>query len=673
MAQAKRLPLAASGIFLLAAIVGGLGGLAGVGFRQGLRWMQGVVMDHDGTIVEAARSLSIPMKLTIPAVGGLAAGLIIWLLGKRHTPFGISDVMDMVGHRRSRINPWRSLAQIASSACSLASGGSLGREGAITQIGTTMASIFSSAFKKGSRNRVILLACGTAAGMASSYHAPLAGAIFVMEVILGSFAMEIFAPLVIASVSSAVVTRQLIQVEPIYATTVELSGALVFSVLILGILCGCGGILFNFAMIGGKKLFQWIPGTPILRLGLGGLAVGAIGIAFPQVFGNGQEAIKDEILQNPTIMILFAVLVLKIVATACTTGSGALGGVFTPTLVVGASFGAFFHLAVTELGIFELNREALVVVGMAGICAATTHAPITSVFLIFELTQDYGVILPVMLCSISASVIARAIYGESYYTARLRTRSSMHATGLEELALHGNKVRDVMREDAVSVHSNCSFDQVMDQFKSTRRDTIYVLDDDQVLLGRIHLHDIKYFLNDSNLRSVVIAGDLTREATPTMRGETLAGIIDRFDDPDIEELAVVASMEEQRLLGRITRRDLMVCLSDEVLGQRKLRTRFRRSDHTEDIHVQLPEHATLSRYAVPDHLAGSTVGSIRFPHDVLPLIVIEIGGDGREIRVLASPTVRLPEGSQLIVMGSGTGLTEFEALIDGSSSQPKHE
>ena len=672
MTKARRLPLATSGIFVLAALVGGLGGLAGVGFREGLLLMQELLMDQRGSMVDAASGLSVPMRIAIPAAGGLAAGLILWLLRKELTPFGVSDTMDMVGNRRSFVHPFRSLAQVASSACSLASGGSLGREGAITQLGTTLASVCGGVFRIGPRNRIVILACGTAAGMASSYNAPLAGAIFVMEVVLGSFAMEIFAPLVVASVSSRVVTDLLTDAPAIYESNAELfsegeawSYGLVFSALVLGLLCGVGGVLFSHAMLLGKKLFAKIPGTPIVRLTLGGLAVGIIGVWFPQVWGNGKGAIdliKEDYLANRAIGILAAILVFKVIATSITTGSGALGGVFTPTLVVGASLGAFFSFAAETLVGFEGSQpEALMLVGMAGVCAATTHAPITSIFLIFELTQNYQIILPVMLCSIAASLVARTIHGDSFYTARLRTKSTAHTTGLEELALEGNTVRDVMETDPVCVGQNATIDEVMDRFSSTRRDTIYVVDAENALVGRINLHDIKYFLNDSTLQTVVIAADLTRKAIPATPDETLARIIDRFDDPDLEELAVVERPDKQTVVGRITRRDLMACLSDEVLKHRKLRTKFRREEDSQNIHVQLPEGTQLTKLPIPDHFAGRTVGSIEFPFQVLPLIVVQIDSEGVESRTIADPSIVLDCKSKLILIGPELGLEEFEA------------
>jgi CIC family chloride channel protein len=387
-----------------------------------------------------------------------------------------------------------------------------------------------------------------------------------------------------------------------------------------------------------------------------------IAVWYPQVWGNGQEVIAEQIRTQDAIGLLFALVVLKIVATAITTGSGALGGVFTPTLVVGAALGAFYALALQRLGL-EVNREALVLVGMAGICAAATHAPVTSIFLVFELTRDYEIMLPVMLCSISASLVARTLHGESYYTARQRAKGADAAGGLEDLALRGNSVRDIMRADASGVLGAATFDEVMDRFSSARRDTLYVVDAAGALIGRIHIHDIKFFLNDSSLQSVVIATDLMRPPVPATPEETLAGIIGRFDDPDLEEIAVVDDHAHQRLIGRVTRRDIMACLSDEVLGQRKLRTRFRRKEDAEAIHVQLPPHTVLDKVAVPDNFAGRTIGSLEFPQAVLPLIYVEHGGDGVEQRRVADPTLELRAGSELIVLGPEASIAELKESL----------
>ncbi len=686
---------------MLAAIVGACGGLAGFYFRETLLWLQETLMGNPAvmetsqevggrSIVEAGRNLTNLWTVLMPAIGGIAAGLILLLIGKRHCPFGISDIMELVASRRSRIPFVRSFLQICSSACSLASGGSLGREGAITQMGTTIASLMSNVFREGARNKIILVACGTAAGMASSYRAPIAGAIFVMEVILGSFAMEVFAPLVVASVVSTLVTSYLLDNPPALYQVVDIhkiqaefreqyevvlnSPGLVLSAIILGILCGCGGVLFNGALGLGKRLFSLVPGPAVFKLALGGLAVGGIGLGYPEVWGNGLEAIKQIQggLANPSLgldtilLMTLGILVLKVIATSLTTGSGGLGGVFTPTLVVGASFGGFFACGLQWLGqdLSFGNKKAFTLVGMAGICAATTHAPITAIILIFELTRDYGIILPVMLCSIIASLTARSLRKDSYYTARLRSRAG-HAAGLEELAMQSNYVRDIMRKDLPQVMDTASFEQVMDVFSSTRCDIIYVVDSSKLLLGRIHLHDIKYYINDPSLGSVVIAADLTRPAVTATPDENLATILERFDDPDLDELAVVASAESAALQGRITRRDLMACLSDEVLGQRKLRTRMRPEGREEDSLVQLPKGTELNKLSIPNNMVGRTLGSLDFPDGVVTLLVLNFGEDGLEQRQLAEPQCILGPGAQIVVMGTAASiLTAEQSLTD---------
>ncbi len=688
MAKAQRLRLEASGIFLLAALVGALGGLGGWGFRQALQYLQALAMGPPAgkdiavaatdNIVKAAGTLSPLWRVVIPGVGGLLAGLLLLIVVKRPSPFGIAAYIEMVQTRRSKIQPLRSLVQILSSTCSLASGGSLGREGAITQVSTTFASIFGGLLKEGSRDRVVLVACGVAAGMASSYNAPIAGAIFVMEVILGSFAMEIFAPLVVSSVISTIVTKTLVGTEyqPIYQADPEEiqllfdNTPLIFSAILLGVFCGVGGILFSTALDWGRKLFRRVPAPVPVSMALGGLLVGGIGVWYPEVWGNGYEAVhlitgnlvKNDAL-NPMPMLL-AILCLKLAATSCTVGSGALGGVFTPTLVVGASFGAFFAYGlnlITEVG--EGAKGALTLVGMAGICAATTHAPITAIMLIFELTLDYNIILPVMLCSIIASLTARYLAADSYYTARLREHGLAQAAGVEELVMATNYVRDIMRTDAVRVHQTESFERVMDLFSSTRRDTIYVVDPMFTLTGRIHLHDVKYFINDPSLGSVVIAADLTRKAVTVTPDETLASILHRFDDPDLDELAVVSEGDTPTLRGRVTRRDVMACLSDEVLGKRRLRTRFRTRDGREDAHVELPSATDLDKFAMPAHLVGRAIGSLDLPEGILPLILVEKTKDGREQRALARPDVVISEDSQLIVMGRLESLKRLAMML----------
>lgn len=665
MARAGGRTLGVSWIFLLAALVGGVGGMLGALFQRGVMGLSRWSMNSPAsdTVAESGASLEPWQRVLYPTAGGVVAGLFLLLIRSKRSPFGIADIVGLVALRKGTIRIRESIVQILSSASSIASGGSIGREGANSQISATIGAVLSRLFKTDAKTRAQLLGCGVAAGMALSYNAPIAASIFVMEAVLGNFAMDVFAPIVVAAVMSTVVRSAWLDDDPIYpGDGVTLDPELLFTTLLLGAICGFGGVLFRTLLRRSKGAFARIPLPLVARMGIGGLAVGIIGVFYPEVWGNGLAAIeiitRDSIdpatgeMIDPELSLVFALLVWKVAATCATAGSGALGGIFTPNLVVGAAFGAFFgsmvELFIPGAGSGE-NRIAFALVGMAGLCAATNHTPITAVVLVFELTRDYALVLPLMLCCIIASVVSRLIRVDSYYSENLRARGEELPTGPEELAIHSNYVRDVIRPDTVRVHATARFDDVMDKFTSERRDKIYVVDDDGRLAGHIRLHDVKIYINDPTLSSVVIADDLARPVTPASPEESLGHIMPRFDDPELSELPVAAA---GKLIGRVTRRDVMACLSDEVLGQRMLRARFGAGkDSRAD--VELPAGFKVDRVELAPEYEGLSLDSIEALEnsDVLPVILIQRDPDGAEVRNLAHPDAIVGHRAALIVVG----------------------
>lgn len=664
MAERRGLQLDSIWIYVQAAAIGVVGGGLGVAFRAGLAWIERLLMGEHGPLQER---LAWWQSLLIPTLGGLGAGLCLLLIRNVRGPFGIGDIVEMAATRKGSIRPLHSLVQIVSSGFSIATGGSIGREAANTQIGTTMASLLGRLVPNSPRSRVVLLGCGVAAGMASAYKAPIAGAIFVMEVVLGNFAMDVLAPIVVASVISTLITLAAFGRDPLYGYgLLELTEpSLVLSAAVLGVLCGFGGIFFRKSLDLGRKVFDLVKAPLLVKLMLGGLIVGAIGIGYPETWGNGQSTI-DALARPeriPTLLALSTLFLLKIVATAATYGSGAVGGIFTPNLVVGAALGTAFARIVDSL-VEGDHHTHFALVGMAGLCAATVHAPITAILLIFEMTGDYDLILPLMLCSILASITARLIDPDSIYTARLRARGHGVDHGLEELAIHTNFVRDVMRRDAAKVSERATLEDVLDVFNASRHDTVYVVDARQRLLGQVQLHDVKQFINDPTPGTVLIAADLAAPSSVATADESLAAILTRFHDPDLDELPVVSSREDPVLDGRVTRRDVVATFSEEVLGQRSMRAKLRVAGRKESRWLELPAGAVLERIKVPVGLAGRSLGSLDLTgeHGLQVLVLLERDELGHERRAYPSADSVLADGMELVVYGAREDVHAFLAL-----------
>jgi CIC family chloride channel protein len=675
MTGAKGIPTRTVGIFLLAALIGVAGGLLGTWFQHLLTWLQHTLVGDGDRLSDAVRIHLSPLQtVLVPTLGGVLAGAVLWLLSNKRAPFGISDIIGLVALRRGTIRIRDSLVQIVSSACTIGSGGSIGKEGANSQLAATFAAALGRAFRVNSRTRAMLLGCGIAAGMATSYNAPIASAIFVMEAVLGNFAMDVFAPIVVSSVLATILRRALLDERAIYGGGLPqdlgvLSWHLVLAALLLGVFCGFGGILFRRLLKSGRQAFLALKLSPPLLLGLGGLFVGAMGLFVPEVWGNGFDVIAnivDGTNPAPLTMVL-SLFVWKLAATVTTIGSGGLGGIFTPNLVVGAAFGAFFAHGLEWIApnaSEELARHEQITfafVGMAGLCAAVTHAPVTAVVLVFELTGHYELVLPIMLCSITASVVARMIDEDSYYTEALRSKGQDLPTGLEELALKTTYVRDVMRTQVATVRDVSTFDEVMERLSRERTDSLYVLDEHGALVGCIQLHDVKNFINDPTLSSVVIAADLTRPAVTASPDDSLAALLPQFDDPNTTEIAVTQA-NPRKLLGCVRQQDVIAGFRAEVLGQNR-RARLRSGDRRKSDHVDLPIGWELAELSVPAEWHGLSIDNL--PENVLswlaPLTLEHRGEDGTIERLAATQDLVVKQGWQMVALCRSPELQSWRA------------
>ena len=387
-------------IVLWAALVGLCGALSSVAFREGVHLLERLFTGQSGSLVQAATALAWWHRALIPLIGGLFAGLVLHLAGRALRASRTVDYMEAVVVGDGHIGFRATMASSVSSLLTIASGGSIGREGPMVQIAAMLGSKIGDFARAPIPRLRLMVACGAAAGIASAYNAPISGALFVSEIVLGSTAMESFGPLVVASVTASATTRQLLGYGPVFdVPQVHFASnwELVFYV-ILGVLLGHLAPFF-LALLGyAKATFARLRVALYWRLGLGGLIVGLISIFVPQVWGNGYSVVGN-ILRGELIGAwLLAVLAAKILATSSTAGSGAVGGVFTPTLFIGCAVGSLFggllHQALPSM---TSDAAAFALIGMGAFLAATTHAPLTSILMLFEMTLDYEIVLPLML------------------------------------------------------------------------------------------------------------------------------------------------------------------------------------------------------------------------------------------------------------------------------------
>ncbi|MEM5293133.1 ClcB-like voltage-gated chloride channel protein [Burkholderia sp. JPY481] len=538
-------------------VVGIVGAFATVAFRKGIELLQLAITGHSGSFVETARSLPWTVRIWVPAAGGLVAGVFL-LIAQRHADrHPHSDYMEAVaigdGAVPVRLSLWRSV----SSLFTIASGGSIGREGPMVQLAALASSLIGRWVHFDPPRLRLLVACGAAAGITSAYSAPIAGAFFVTEIVLGSIAMESFGPVVVAAVVANITMREFAGYKPPYEMPEfpTVTGPEVLLFVALGALCGAAAPQFLRLLDASKRTFRKLPVALPVRLAIGGLVVGIISVAEPEVWGNGYSVVNS-ILHSPwTWTALVLVLVCKLAATAATAGSGAVGGVFTPTLFVGAAVGSLFGQGMHALWPHATSAAyAYAMVGMGAFLAGATQAPLMAILMIFEMTLSYQVVLPLMVSCVVAYFIARAIGKTSMYEITLRRNREEQ----ERTRLRATQMGELIRPAQTVVPPNATVHDMTRVFLEYPVKYLYVANDSGAFLGVVALKDITSDLLDRTDTSMKTAADYLQPhfdvLTPDM---SLAVALQHFMAFQGERLPVIESTAHPKLAGVVYKTSLL--------------------------------------------------------------------------------------------------------------------
>jgi len=548
---------------LWAGLVGFLGGLTSLLFREATQGVHYLLTHSNESLVESFKDMPAWQRLMTPALGGTLAGATI-LFGMRFSRQSKStDYMEAIVLGEGNVPFRSSLVKSVSALFTIATGGSIGREGPLVQLAAVVASLPGRFRHWPAPRRRLIVACGSAAGIASAYNAPIAGALFVAEIILGSVAMESFGPLVFASVVATMTVRgsPVIGDNPLYnVPSFRLNASWeIIPYALLGLAAGFAAPWFLRFLRLCENLFERSKLPLIPRLMLGGAIVGAFAVLYPEMAGNGYSSINSILHSEWTWQVLLAIFICKILATGATFGSGAVGGVFTPTLFVGSGLGylvgCVFHVLWPHSA---LTPSAFALVGMGAFLAATTHAPLMAILMVFEITLDYAIILPLMMGCVIAYYLSIGIEPASIYSDSLKRKGAR----LFDEQLSKLRVLDLMKPDPPAVQVTAGFVEIAQNFLSHRFNYLYVVDPNQRFLGVVSLHDIKPYLNEPEMADVIIAEDILREDFPTVTPNVpLTQALEYFAHHDGERLPVLDE-QSHKLLGRISKSDLILAIAE---------------------------------------------------------------------------------------------------------------
>lgn len=560
---------------LLAALIGVIGGSVNLFFYYAGETVQRIFLPQPIDPVQAAEMFAPWQRLAVPTLGGLAAGLILYWGFRLIGPQGSSDLLEVVVAGDGRL-PFRTESvKTASALVSIATGASVGREGGITQLSATLASKLGQLAKWPPYRLRLLVGCGAAAGISAAYNAPIAGAVFASLIVLGNFSMNLFAPLVCASVVATMVSRSFFGIEPWYHVPAfpPIASAQLPWFVVLGILCGGVSALFMKFLRAAKEHFNLISLPIYARLTLAGLAVGIIAaIGFPGVCGNGYfvtNAILHGDYKAATggFTQLGALFFAKLLATAITVGAGTVGGVFTPTMFLGADAGAMFGMALHHFGCaVGVPSGAFALVGMGATLAGTTKSPLLAMIMAFEISLDYSLMPPLMLACVVAVLVARQLHAESVYTEHMRLKGlSLLRENEQAGAALDKTVGDLMQPPVPPLRETVSLREIADRFLTSSNNFVPIVDAQQRLIGVVSLQDLKGYLHDNVELAGVIALDLMRPPPKCLTpGQRLLDALPLVLGSELRNIPVVSTASENRLVGSVSRAQILAIFSEAI-------------------------------------------------------------------------------------------------------------
>ena len=557
-------------MLILAALLGFLAGFASTFFRWMIEFFESI-FSVKGFSLAGIPPQTYPFLLPLmPMLGGLFIGLICKYFPNAVKENGVHKVMYAVALNDGKVRK-RTIASCAvTSSITIGSGGSAGREGPTVQIGAAVGSTIGQLLHLSTERMRVLVGCGAAAGIAASFNAPLAGVLFALEIILGDFAIHTFSPIIIASVIGTVTGRALEGNEVTFNVPVHelVHPTEIIFYLALGMLCGIVARLFTFMYFYIQQVFEEkLKTADIYKPAIGGLIVGMISIFMPQILGNGYDVMEQALTGQMFWGLAFLLVFMKIICTSITLGSGGMGGVFAPSLFIGAmvgtAFGSSVHFIFPTL---SASAETYSVVGMGAVAGAVMQAPLTNILMLFELTNDYTLILPIMATCIAASYTYQRFTKHSIYMQNLLNKGINIRHGREASIMNSIKVQDVMSTDITTIAQEMPFRKILETISYSKNFYFPVLDNKGDMTGILSFSDIREVIFEEQLGDLLVAGELANTKVYSLTPQqNLNEAMEIFSQLDVDQLPVVRSEDKLKVIGMLTRGDMMASYNRAIL------------------------------------------------------------------------------------------------------------
>ncbi len=627
-------------MILLAVLVGVLGGFSVIGFKKMIAGLQVLLWAIPEMTPAALLEVIWYKRLLLPISGGLVVGPLIYFLAREAKGPGVPEVMVAVITKGSVIRPVVVVVKVLASAVTIASGGSVGREGPIVHIGAAIASTVGQALRLPPVQLKTLVGCGVAAGIGATFNAPIAGTLFALELIVTDFGLTAFTPILVSGVMATAITRHFL------GNTIEFGNLPHFDMvsmwefglyLVLGVLAGLIGCLFSRSIYVSGDLFDKTKIPAWIRPAFGGLLVGLVALlGMPHVMGVGYASIEALFQGELPVRTLAVLVFLKLTMTAVTIGSGGSGGVFAPSLFIGAMLGGAFGMIVNQwFPTITAPFGAYVLVGMAAVNGACTLAPLSAIIILVELTDNYSMVLPLMFTVVMATFVSRKLNPESIYTEDL-ARRGIDVHGGEDLnVLRAIGVEDVIRHDEAHIADDASFESLVELALSKHRNTIFTVDRTGHYRGVVAMQDLKYALNNmSDLEPLHIIADFERQISPVPQAQSLDLVIDRFAETGFDRLPVVDP--EGMLIGSVIMGDIIRCYNREVTNRNlAMELGARIQAHDETHMIPIGGDSVIAEIDVPGWMAGRSLGDLKLrTNNRVSVFVVKERREGAEPNIV---------------------------------------
>ncbi|MGI6208686.1 MAG: chloride channel protein, partial [Anaerolineae bacterium] len=598
-----------------------------------------------------------PVALALlPALGGLLVALIGRYVAAEAQGGGIPQVMEAVALRGGRIRPRVSLAKTVASALTLGSGGSAGTEGPIAQIGSAIGSTVGQVFRLSDDRVRNLVACGAAGGIAATFNAPIAGVLFSLEVILGEFSVGYLGTVVVSSVTAAAVSALLLGSQPAFAVPAyALASPMELPLFaLLGLLAAPLAVAFSLLLDRTTSLFDRPRWPSVLRPAIGGLGAGICGLAAPAVLGVGYEGIEAALTGQLGFSAMLLLLVAKLVATLLTLGSGGSGGIFAPSLFMGAMLGGLFGLAAQALWPGAMAPVgAYSLVGMSAVFSGAARTPVMAVVMVFEMTGDYRLILPLMLATILSTLVSERLCEDSIYALSLARRGVRLRRGRDVDVLEGIAVREAMRPLTRVAHPDWTLPLLWKQLLSSHQHGLPVLSSDGRLLGIVTAMDLEAADGRAERDSLTAMDLATRDVLVAHPDEPVSEALRRMGARGVGQLPVVD--DGGRVVGLLGREDIVRAYNLALRRRRELAR-----DAAAPPLRQMPGTVVVRReVAEGSRAAGRTVAELCLPEGCV-LVQVVRGGTA----LIPRGSLRLQVGDEVTALSRPESLQALERALD---------